>query len=309
MLVLFLPWLLCFLILIAVVALVRKNWILTVILLFVVFLLNWSAECIPLRLWPFSEHDNGKSFKVVSFNMDGTEGDIRTKAPGIVSLIERYSPDVLFLTEYCENDGIILDTLLRKTYPYSTRNKKSRFSYFFSKYPLSEAKHLVDSLTRTRVGIYTCKVYLNADTVVLYGCHLPSNNYTKELKNLHPESIGNCNNLLEYMKDISFAYDLRTHHVEVMEKHVDGITDPIIVMGDMNDVGGSAAIRKIESSGLKDAWWQGGLGYGATIHSPLPYRIDHIFYSDDLEMQRIKVVDSGSLSDHDVLYAEFIIKK
>lgn len=82
---------------------------------------------------------------------------------------------------------------------------------------------------------------------------------------------------------------------------------PILLMGDFNDVGGSKAVRTLECSGFRDAWWKGGLGYGATIHKPLPYRIDHIMYSEQFKLQKIEVVSSEGLSDHDALYAEFLL--
>lgn len=55
-----------------------------------------------------------------------------------------------------------------------------------------------------------------------------------------------------------------------------------VVMGGMNDISGSSCLRTLADVGFEDAWWNGGFGYGATIHKPLPYRIDHIFYNDDL---------------------------
>ena len=76
-------------------------------------------------------------------------------------------------------------------------------------------------------------------------------------------------------------------------------------MGDLNDVGGSPTVKVLEDAGLSDAWWKGGFGYGATIHRPLPYRIDHIMYSDRVKLLHIEVVDSEGLSDHNALYAEF----
>ena len=78
-------------------------------------------------------------------------------------------------------------------------------------------------------------------------------------------------------------------------------------MGDFNDVGGSKALRTLENAGLRDAWWEGGLGYGATIHKPLPYRIDHFMYSSELNIRNIKVISSNGLSDHDALYVEIEI--
>ena len=73
----------------------------------------------------------------------------------------------------------------------------------------------------------------------------------------------------------------------------------------MNDVGGSAAIRVLETSGLKDAWSEGVFGYGATIHYPLPYRIDHILHNEGLVLKGVKVIDTSDISDHNALVAVF----
>lgn len=80
-----------------------------------------------------------------------------------------------------------------------------------------------------------------------------------------------------------------------------------IIMGDFNDVGGSSALRAFKAAGFHDAWWKGGLVYGATIHYLLPYRIDHIMYNDKLTLKSIRKIDAKGLSDHDALEAEFMI--
>ena len=83
-------------------------------------------------------------------------------------------------------------------------------------------------------------------------------------------------------------------------------------MGDMNDVAGSSALRILGTLGYKNAGWKGGSGYGATIHSPVPYRIDHILYRQGLKglkLNSIKKIDAEGLSDHDALVAEFIFEK
>lgn len=81
---------------------------------------------------------------------------------------------------------------------------------------------------------------------------------------------------------------------------------PTIVMGDFNDVPGSPTLNILERAGLKDAWWEGGCGYGATIHHPLPYRIDHILHNDGLKLKSIKKIVTQDLSDHDALVARFV---
>ncbi len=73
----------------------------------------------------------------------------------------------------------------------------------------------------------------------------------------------------------------------------------------MNDICGSSAIRVLENIGIKDAWWEGGVGYGATIHHPLPYRIDHILHNEGLVLKGVKVIDTSDISDHNALVAVF----
>lgn len=307
MLILLLPWIIGLLVLSTIVFLVRKKWKVVIILFLVTLCLNWWTECIPFRLWSLSGKGSGRCTTVMSFNIDGSSGDIKKKAPRIVSLIDRYSPDVVFIAEYCEDCIPALDTLLAKTYPYSTLCKRVYFHYFYSKYPLVEEKRFRDSASQKSIDIYSCQVNLHGDKVALYGCHLPSNNYTAEMKCFSPDSIDTSGDMLHYIRNISHAFHLRAQQTELIVSDLKGANMPVIVMGDMNDVGGSASIKILEKCGLKDAWWEGGCGYGATIHKPMPYRIDHIFYSKGLVLRTIKVVGSEGLSDHDALYAEFEI--
>lgn len=59
---------------------------------------------------------------------------------------------------------------------------------------------------------------------------------------------------------------------------------------------------------LKDAWSEGGRGLGWTYFGwHLRLRLDHILYSNELELVDVKVVDSD-LSDHKPLMARFRVK-
>lgn len=59
---------------------------------------------------------------------------------------------------------------------------------------------------------------------------------------------------------------------------------------------------------LKDAWWERGNGFGWTYFGwHLRLRLDHILYSNELELVDVKVVDSD-ISDHKPLMAKFRLK-
>ena len=134
------------------------------------------------------------------------------------------------------------------------------------------------------------------------GCHLYSNN----------KSVGQANKIKDIHGAKAYLKNYRRMSLERVKEAqtiVDSLSDvPALVLGDMNDVPGSPALKTLERAGLKNAWWKGGFGYGATLHKPLPYRIDHIYYSDGLKLQRIRRVKSHGLSDHDALVADFVIE-
>ena len=75
------------------------------------------------------------------------------------------------------------------------------------------------------------------------------------------------------------------------------------ILGDMNDICGSRPLRVFKRAGFIDAWAEAGFGYGATIHKPLPYRIDHIFVQKGMRVTEIKKISANGLSDHDALVA------
>ena len=55
------------LLIIAIILSFGKKWKLVAVLLVLAAILNWWAECIPLRLWQINENGNDRTVKVMSF--------------------------------------------------------------------------------------------------------------------------------------------------------------------------------------------------------------------------------------------------
>lgn len=305
MLALIVPWCVFILFAVAIIFFLRKKWMLCLGVSFVALFLNNRFECLPVKISYQSQHGSEKIIKVLSFNINGSSDGLETRVPKIVDLISKQEPDVLFLAEYPDDNGEVLDTLLRKYFVYSTCGGRCAH-YFYSKYPISEQIRLNDG--NENIGVYKCLINLNGDSISLYGCHFASNNYTTDKKYIPLDSVRNEDDLKTYFRDIQLSYKQRAHESSFIVEDMKGVKSPVIVMGDFNDVGGSTTIRVLEHYGLKDAWWVGGCGYGATIYRPLPYRIDHIMYCTCLELNSIKIISSDGTSDHDALFAEFEIK-
>ena len=150
---------------------------------------------------------------------------------------------------------------------------------------------------------------------IIYCLHLQSNNLVNG-DTFYPDSIADRGGIMRYLDNYKAASEIRREQAELIVSDLS--SDPSIVMGDMNDVCGSPCMKVFAEAGLRDAWWEGGLGYGATIHSPLPYRIDHVLYGvpsfkgfqvpSGFNLKGIKKVSANGLSDHDALVADFKIK-
>lgn len=302
---LIIPWLLIVLLLLGLLLLVFKKKRTALLVGVLVFMLNWSFECVPFRLWRMDETDEQPILRVMSFNVDCSKYNVDQKAQDIVNLIVSHSPDVVFIAEFCEYDVAALDTLLAVHFPYTTQHGQKYFHYFYSKYPLGEEKRLKDETDDREIGAFYASVHVGDKVVDLYGCHLPSNNYTPDDKAVHPDSIKDRDDVITYLRDIKYASRQRQQEASIIAEGISGTKRPVLLMGDMNDVSGSPALRTIADAGMKDAWWHGGCGYGATIMKPLPYRIDHILYSSGVKLLKIKLVESQNFSDHHALYTEF----
>ena len=238
----------------------------------------------------------------MAWNIDGSKYDT-LKVSEIANVIHKHNPDVIFLSEDFNETGIWLDSLLKKNYPYSSNQAYSGHQFY--------SKYLLDSIRVVEVENYDnplrihVSVMVNGQSIDIYGCHLASNNYTASHVDFHLDQVNDHHDAKQYLKNVRDASRLRKLEAQAIIKDI--TNNATIIMGDFNDVCGSPALRTFEAAGFYDAWWKGGLGYGATIHYPLPYRIDHIMYNDKLTLKSIRKIDAKGLSDHDALVAEFRI--
>ena len=90
---------------------------------------------------------------------------------------------------------------------------------------------------------------------------------------------------------------------------LDKVDTPVIIAGDFNDWSGSYCMNTIGNRFYKDAWWEGGLGFGITYDGwHLKLRLDHILFSHHFKLENV-YVEKSDFSDHRPLVADFILKK
>lgn len=309
MLALSAPYLL-FIIFLAIIFCLCKKWYKVVAAGFALLLVfNHSFKIVSL----WRTNDNDKSpyvIRVLSFNIDGSYERDEAFLITLSDFIRSQSADVAFLAEDFQTISCTLDSLLDAVYPYSTYHQETLYGghYFYSKYPMSEVEHLEIECNRFSYCFH-CKMAYGNDSISLFGVHMASNNYKGTEASIRPEDIDGITSFSNYLDNIEAASRQRCEEATAVRDMSIKTGGPTIIMGDFNDVSGSKPLNILEDAGFKDAWWEGGFGYGATIHHPLPFRIDHIMYNDRFDLKGVQVIDSQGLSDHNAILAEFDLKR
>lgn len=308
------PWLLGVLCLLFFFLLIFRKWKLAIVALFFVFLFNWYFQIIAIDL---ISRDVGDvcSVRVLSLNcnLSPKHNDLHPRRDNLHSLIIEQDPDIVFLTEDVfirKVDSVWLT--VKDNYPYRALKNNSVGNQIYSKYPV-----VLDTIffeKKVPYCISYCQIDYKGNIVDVFGCHLSSNNFDEHMVYMTPDSIDDRHDMKNYFENVKKASRHREEEARLIVGIIDSIRcskgeRPTLVMGDFNDVCGSPTLKIFDEAGLQDAWWEGGLGYGATIHNPLPFRIDHILYNDRLLLRNIRRIDASHISDHDVLVAEFEVSK
>lgn len=155
--------------------------------------------------------------------------------------------------------------------------------------------------------------------VRLYSGHLRSSAYSTARRSMDKDASW-FDGISLYKRNYEVGKRIRDYEAKNVRGFVDDARKEgksVIVAGDLNDWCGSDCLETLcegskDSSGskdkLKDSWWEGGNGFGWTYFGwHLRLRLDHILYSDELELVDVKVIDSD-LSDHKPLVVKFRLK-
>lgn len=289
--------------------------------------------------------------KVMTWNVHCASGADSVRQRRIAELILAEDADFVQLNEFQQDSCGVLDSLLKTRYSYTEeyQSRKLCGDIFYSKRKMSNSgrmslrerdpykgmkwRDLPDSIRGKSIQTIRATIAFGKDSVQIFGMHMASNsgdgsaivNSTDSLKKI--DSFYN-----RYLrKQENRCFQSKWTKVFIQEsKH------PVIVMGDMNDFNCSAPLDILTSAGLKDAWWEGGFGYGCTFHTGwMRLRIDHVLYepsevsgskfqvsgcrfkvssskfkvsssksSRGVKLCGVKVVETD-LSDHNALVAEF----
>lgn len=252
--------------------------------------------------------DGQHELKVMTWNVHCSRGADSLRQREIANLIIKKNVDVVLLNEFNQDSCKVADSLLRMSYHHIVehRSHKKCGDIFYSKFAIYNSGCIKSPVKGKPIQGIKTTIAVGKDSVLIFGVHLMSNqNHNSNLGK--GNGSGNNNNLsLAKYKD---GQELRCFQAECTKSEILKSKHAVIVMGDMNDFNQSQPLEILTSSRLRDSWWEGGFGYGATYHEGwLRLRIDYILHSDKLKLQDIRVIETN-LSDHNPLVAEFNISK
>ena len=265
---------------------INKKWMWAVLLMSLFVATNYVTQTIPVNLI-IADEENNNDLKLLCYNVCCLDSLYPNNEIKIAQQILAENPDVIYLCEFSLHRNRRLDSLMVKN-AYLKYYKSGTNCVFYSKYEIDSIKSIITNDLKRRYSLNAMvHVDVNGKRITVIGCHLSSSHH-----------------------DLSEGYGSRQKEADALYKIIEEESDPVIVLGDMNDISGSYTIRRIQEAGLKDAWWEGGLGYGSTFHNKwLRLRLDHILYKDSkLDLQYVKVIDSD-LSDHNALVAGFTFRQ
>lgn len=267
--------------------LIRGKWKISLFLFFVLLIVNYYTETIPVNVIKQNKIEK-VDLSVLCYNVKSSGTDYLLNQERIAEEILREHPDVAFLCEFEFSRSKKLDSVLTHQGCYTRQLLQDSYSVFFCKIKCDSVEGIATGF-RDKSKSLTSKIQIkhSLGAVSVIGCHLSSSR-----------------------KDVLGGYKRRKIEADSIYNFLLREENPIIIMGDMNDFSGSYPINRLKKVGLKDAWWEGGCGYGGTFHSMhMSLRLDHILYQyGKLKLEYVKVIEAD-YSDHKALMAGFSIIK
>ncbi len=277
-----------------------------VLLAIVVTLVVWvNGKYEVVAVHPFFDEEDYE-LRVLTWNVHRSAIVNEEQQMEMVKEIVGQEADVVQLNEFMLSSCQVMDSLLRECYPFvvDVNARLASGDIIYSKKELFNSGQRKIGEGGKGLQNHAMTVLCGKDSVYLVGVHLMGNNDSITNRLIASEREEYYNHFYRLYKERQEDRKVSAHYLKQWAKEC---PHAMIIMGDMNDFSVSAPMDSLRDAGMKNAWWEGGFGYGATFKQGwMRLRIDHIYYNDRLELKNIKVVETD-LSYHNMLVADFSV--
>ena len=255
------------------------------------------------KFYKFSSTDiekEEKDFTVMSYNVrlfnlfdwiDNNE-----VGTTILNFINEQNPDILCIQEYSANANIDLRVYKYKAIYMEGKQIKTGQA-IFSKFPIFNSGDF--KIPTAGNNIIYADIKKGQDTIRVYNIHLQSIKISPDVNEIseHVDSI-NQNKSQQLFNRIRDAFKKQEQQADILVKHKNECTYPVIICGDMNNSPFSYVYRNVKSD-LNDCFEEAGTGFGQTYKFKYyPARIDYIFASKNLKVKSFTTFAQFENSDH-----------
>lgn len=197
------------------------NWLFFVLLFCV--LINYLTDLFAFNISADSAYSHS-DLSVMCYNVKCSDSLYKKNQVGIAKQILKESPDVVFLCEFHRSKSKGLDSIMRQSGEYKQYYRSKSNCVFYSKYEIDSIKGIDTQTTKGKSAKNNIvQVFHPKGIVTIVGCHLSSSR-----------------------KDIIGGIRNRALEADSIYNSLTDVKNPIIVMGDLNDVSGSYTISRIK---------------------------------------------------------------
>lgn len=254
-----------------------------------------------------------ESLKLVSYNIlsSNLKASTANRDNPLITYLEGCGADIICLQEFPfaalkgkSGKELLADYPYRSYQVSDLSELKSHYLCCLSKHPILSAEKV--DLNSTGNGCARYRILHEEDTIVVYNCHLQSNNLNAENKTTYEGLLTDPNaekikaeGTRELVKKLRESASMRAVQAGIVLAEVTRETSPyVIVCGDFNDSPISYT-RRLLTQELTDAYVRSGNGPGFSYNkNKLFYRIDHILHSPAFESYDCTVDRTVKTSDH-----------
>ncbi|MAG35354.1 MAG: hypothetical protein CL878_03770 [Dehalococcoidia bacterium] len=291
----------------------RPHAIIGTLILVACFLWMYGLLLIPRPLFPPTPTDQVESqLRVMTFNVSNFPSHVRPPA-SVLAVIEDASPDLLLLQEITPELSQSLAETLSSTYPYQHLQPHARYDGMgvLSRYPLASGP-LNESADRPARMQH---VVVRMQDQVLHVVHV-------HFRPPRPRILRPPYSPFPILTGLSTQVrrDEVTGLVRELNSH-DLVTEHLVVAGDFNLSDQTPEYRHLMHSGLTDAHWAAGWGFGhtwpaatfapfagrLTLPSLALIRLDYVLYSPSIAAHSVRIWAESAASDHAPLVTDLAL--
>ncbi|MFT6971790.1 MAG: exonuclease III [Roseivirga sp.] len=234
-----------------------------------------------------------KHIKVLSYNMMRmNKGGGKKGETTMLDWLKSDNSDIRCYQEFFGTKDVIKEISNNGEYNSFVGGYGNSFA-IFSKYKIINTGVLYESSTTNNILFADLKV--GKDTLRVYNVHLQSMSINPD-KELNQDAFDK--NYESVRKKFEIGSAKRATQVEDLLKHISQCNYPVLVVGDFNDIPYSYTYTKL-SRNFGNAFEEAGRGFGFTYNGKIPFlRIDHHFFSDELNVHSFETLNQIDFSDH-----------